>query len=700
VTIRLRLFLASGLMLFLELALIRWLGANIVHLSYFSNFVLLGSFLGIGLGFLRAAAPGRAGRVMPLYSPVVLLGLIAFVSAYPVNIGGDSSQLIFFTSVSTTGPPIGLVLPAVFLAVAAVMAGPAEIVGSCFPALERLQAYRLDLLGSLAGIATFTAMSFLDAPPLVWFTVIAVLFVVLLGMRSTAVSISLLIAVVLMFAYPLVHDTGVFWSPYYEVSTQVEPDGIGGTAWNIDVNGVPHQRLTSAAAREKSEPWYLHTYEQIPRAPGNVLIVGAGTGTDVALALDHGATHVDAVEIDPTLLRFGRQHDPDHVYTDPRVSAHVDDGRAFLEQSHTKYNLIIFALPDSLTLVSGASSLRLESYLFTKESIELARAHLAPGGAFSMYNFYRQQWLVDRLAGTLDDVFGHSPCVYEDQAASALAVMTDGLTTADQSCAQPWVRPANTPPPATDDRPFLYLEHNTVPSLYTTALLLIILGSMLGIAFVLALNALGSGRPGSGRRLRGQLREIWSYRDLFLLGAAFLLLETKNVTGFALLFGTTWVVNSLVFAGVLVAVLAAVEVTHRLATPPLVLMYLLLLGGLALTWAIPPSALLSLELPLRVVVAITVNFIPIFAANIIFARRFSTTADAPLAFGTNLLGAIVGGCLEYLSLAFGYRTLLVIAGGIYVAAFLVTDRRALRPARRPAASIAQPVLVADGDMVG
>ena len=45
-----RLVLGSALMLFLELALIRWLGSNIVHLSYFSNFVLLGSFLGIGLG--------------------------------------------------------------------------------------------------------------------------------------------------------------------------------------------------------------------------------------------------------------------------------------------------------------------------------------------------------------------------------------------------------------------------------------------------------------------------------------------------------------------------------------------------------------------------------------------------------------------------------------------------------------------------
>ena len=674
-TVRRRLLLASALMLFLELALIRWLGANIVHLSYFSNFVLMGSFLGIGLGFLRAGRESRGPRPMPLYSPVVLLGLIGFVSAYPVSVNRSGSQLIFFTSTSTSGPPIWLTLPAVFLAVAAVLTGPGEIVGTCFTELPRLEAYRLDLLGSLAGIAGFTGLAFLGAPPLVWFSIVAVLFVVLLGRGAMTVSIALLVAIVLMFVYPLRHNTGEFWSPYYKVTTTEGADADGNPSWGIDVNGIPHQRLTSAADREHEEPWYLQTYAQTARVAKDVLIIGAGTGTDVAIALKQGAQHVDAVEIDPTLLRFGRQHNPDHAYQDPRVSAHVDDGRAFLQRTHTKYDLIIFALPDSLTLVSGASSLRLESYLFTEQSVRAARAHLAPGGAFSMYNFYREQWLVDRLAGTLDVVFGHAPCVYENPAATALAVMTAGLSSADQSCQTTWRRTADTPPPATDDKPFLYLRTSSVPALYRTALLLIVLGSALAIAFVLAANALGAGR-GAADRLRGQVRAMWSYRDLFLLGAAFLLMETKSVTGFALLFGTTWVVNSLVFAGVLLAVLAAVEVTHRFRTPPLSAMYALLLGGLALAWLVPSSWLLSLDALARAPVAIAISFLPIFAANIIFAARFADTADAPIAFGTNLLGAIVGGCLEYLSLVFGYRALLILAGALYVAAYLLMPRRA------------------------
>jgi hypothetical protein len=670
VTIRWRLVLASALMLFLELSLIRWLGANVVHLSYFSNFVLLGSFLGIGLGFLRASGPAHADRPLPFYSPVALLGLMGFVSAYPVTVDRDSSQLIFFSSLQATGPPIWLTLPCIFLAVAAVLAGPGEMVGACFRQLPRLDAYRFDLLGSLAGIATFTGLSFLDAPPLVWFGIACALFITLMGRLATSVTVTLAVALFLLLVYPLRHDTGVFWSPYYKVSTSQVSDGNGGTAWEVDVNGVPHQRLTSAATRAKEEPWYLEPYKRIPTTPKNVLIVGAGTGTDVAIALAQGVQHVDAVEIDPTLLRFGRQHDPDRAYQDPRVTSHVNDGRAFLEQTKTKYDLILFALPDSLTLVSGASSLRLESYLFTKQAVETARSHLAPGGAFSMYNFYREQWLVDRLAGTVDDVFGHDPCIYDQQAAESLAVIVAGLTPADQQCAQTWVRPASTPPPATDDKPFLYLKDSSIPSLYLTALALIIAGSAIAIGGVLLANSMAGGK-GARRRFGAQLAGMWGYRDLFLLGAAFLLMETRSVTSFALLFGTTWVVNALVFGGVLVAVLAAVEFTRRFATPPIQIMYALLIAGLALNWFVPTSWLLSLGFLVRLVVAVFIAFLPIFAANIIFAKRFSETTDAALSFGTNLLGAMLGGCLEYLSLVFGYHALLILAAALYIGAYLV-----------------------------
>jgi hypothetical protein len=163
------------------------------------------------------------------------------------------------------------------------------------------------------------------------------------------------------------------------------------------------------------------------------------------------------------------------------------------------------------------------------------------------------------------------------------------------------------------------------------------------------------------------------------------------VTGFALLFGTTWVVNALVFAGVLLAVLAAVEVTRRRATPPLPVMYAILLGGLALAWVVPSWWLLSLPIGPRALAAITIAFLPIFAANVIFAKRFAETVDPTLAFAANLLGAMVGGCLEYLALLFGYHALLILAAVLYVGAFLIRPRAARsRPPSPPVDEPAPP----------
>ena len=307
-----------------------------------------------------------------------------------------------------------------------------------------------------------------------------------------------------------------------------------------------------------------------------MLIVGAGTGTDVAVALRKGVDHVDAVEIDPTLLRFGRQHSPDRAYQDPRVSAHVNDGRAFLRTDEDQYDLILFALPDSLTLVSGASSLRLESYLFTEQAVQSARAHLAPGGAFAMYNYYRRA--LARSTG--------SP---------ARSTRSSAIRRASSPTHQSYFRRSHGRPDA--GRPTMRGDVGTSgrrsgPGVRRQAVLvpqrqhdpLAVHGRRSGSSCSPASSRCSgccSATPRSARnwrRVGGDLRGMWSYRDLFLLGAAFLLLETRSVTGFALLFGTTWVVNSLVFAGILLAVLGAVEITRRGWAPPLTVAYGLLLG--------------------------------------------------------------------------------------------------------------------------
>lgn len=645
-----RLVAGSALMLFLELALIRWLGSNILHLSYFSNFVLLGSFLGIGIGFLISR---RGWSIVPA-SPVLLAALIAVVTLAPVKIDRTGSDVIYFTSLVASGPPAWVVLPFVFVTVALLIAGPAEIVGRCFARLDNLTAYRWDLVGSLVGISLFTILSFLWAPPVVWGTIVALTFIALvpnlrrvLSVASGAVVIGVLLAETL--------SPGTSWSPYYKVTVK---DVQGNASFvDISVNGIPHQLMAPAEWKlEYGEQQYSTPYLRIKDNPlDNVLIVGAGSGSDVAIALSKGAKHIDAVDIDPRIMQIGIERNPDQAYADPRVTRHVNDGRAFLQSTDAKYDLILFALPDSLTLVSGASQIRLESFLFTEQALTEARSHLKPGGAFAMYNYYRESWLIDRLAGTADTVFGHPPCV--DEFNGAQAVVTVALDAQDQICANDYQPAGEVIAPATDDRPFLYFKGEGFPSMYLWAI-----GAMLAISLI-SLRALG-----------GTFRSMRPYADLFFMGSAFLLLETKNVATFALLFGTTWLVNALVFAGVLVIVLAAVETTRRFRTPSLAIVFASILAALAVAYVVSPSWLLSLPFVPRLLLAVLIAFLPIYLANIAFAKRFAESGDSREAFAINILGAIVGGCLEYAALLTGYANLLVIVGALYLVAFVLKPR--------------------------
>jgi len=648
-----RLTTGSTLMLFIELALIRWLGSNIVHLSYFSNFVLLGSFLGVGLGFLIAR---KNWSILPK-TPLILVILVIGVYLFPVTVDRSGSGIIYFTSLNVTGPPVWLVLPVVFLLTASILAGPAEVVGRCFGKLRPLTAYRWDLVGSLIGITAFTLLSYLQAPSVVWGTVAAVLFTILIpGKRRILAAVCGAGLIATLLAETL--TPGVSWSPYYKVTVAPAGEFQGQPLTLISVNGIPHQVMAPAAWKlGQGEKIYSQPYQRYQGPLDNVLIIGAGSGSDVAIALQMGAKHVDAVDIDPQILQIGVASNPDKVYADPRVTRYVNDGRAFLQSTSTQYDLILFALPDSLALVNGASQIRLESFLFTEEALVSARNHLKPAGAFAMYNYYRESWLIDRLAGTAATAFGHTPCV--DLYGGAQAVVTVAVDEANQHCGTAYTPAGTVLAPATDDRPFPYYQGGGIPAIY-----LITLGGILLISLI-AVRALG-----------GKFRTMRPYVDLFFMGVAFLLLETKNIATFALLFGTTWLVNALVFAGVLVVVLAAVETTRHLKTPPLPVVWGLIVAALALAYIIRPEWLLPLPVVPRLLVATVLAFLPIYLANIAFAKRFAATDDAQGAFGLNLLGAIVGGCLEYGALLTGYNNLLIVVAVIYLLAFVLTPRRA------------------------
>ena len=648
---RLRLVALSFLMLFLELALIRWTASNNVHLAYLTNFVLMASFLGIGIGFLRA----HAKRDLFPWAPAALSVFIAFVLTFPVSFSTSANHLE--GGFGWEPLPRWVSLSAIFILTVSVMACVGNGVARTFIRFDALEAYRLDILGSIGGIVVFSGLAFLQLPPIVWGVIVAALMIWLLRRRWQLLGLVVVLALLTIESL----SPNDHWSPYYKVTADLSPtQTIAGVTTHdvmeISANDIPHQTAYPVETLRKIEPFYFLPYQHLgARGPGRVLIVGAGNGNDVAVALSEGAEHVDAVEIDPVIQALGRDHHPDHPYQDPRVTVHINDGRAFIQQNDSHYDLILFALPDSLTLLAGQGSLRLENYLFTVQSMQTVKEHLNPGGTFAMYNYY-EPFLVDRYASTLEHTYGGVPCVElgDTLAARQQAVITagDGAT---RNCTAPWTSAHIQLP--TDDYPFPYLKTRTIPAFYLQTLALMLAASLLLI-----------------RAAGGRFRAMTQYTDLALMGGAFLLLETKNVVQFALLFGTTWFVNSLVFAGVLLSVYAAIEVARHIDLPQPRRLYPFLLGLLAVAWAVPQDSLLNLSPVPRFVAAVALAFAPIFMANLVFAQRFRQAGSATTAFAANLLGAIVGGMIEYLALVTGYRFLLVVVGVLYALAFLTTPR--------------------------
>jgi hypothetical protein len=650
---KVRLFALSFLMLFTELAIIRWTGSNNFHLAYLTNFVLLASFLGVGIGFLRA---DRGPNLFP-WTPVVLAAIVTFGHVFPVNLAALDDTTALSARYGLDPLPRWLSLTCIFVLAAALMACIGHGVARAFRQFEALEAYRLDIGGSIVGIVTFSALAFLRLPPIAWGAVVAALLVALLGRKPQVLLVTVVIAFLLAESLAP-HDQ---WSPYYKITTDFARTGtVAGVdthdVLTVSANNIPHQTAYPVETLHKVEGFYFFPYEHLDTQKlDRVLIVGAGSGNDVAVALSEGAKHVDAVEIDPVIRELGEKYHADKPYSDPRVSVHINDGRAFIQQDHEPYDLIMFALPDSLTLYGGQGNLRLENYLFTKQSMERVQELLRPGGTFAMYNYY-EPFLLDRYATTLNDVYGTPPCVEvgDSLANRQQAVLTAGAG-ATVNCATPWSGEHVSSP--TDDYPFPYLQTRSIPAFYLKVLAAMLVASLLLIRV-------------AGARFGGMVR----YVDLAFMGAAFLLLETKNVVQFALLFGTTWFVNSLVFAGVLLSVYLAVETARRVQLPHPRRLYPALLAVLAVAWAVPPSALLSLPPLPRFLAAAALAFAPIFLANLVFAQRFRESASTTVAFAANLLGAIVGGMIEYAALITGYRFLLVVVGVLYALAFLTTPK--------------------------
>jgi len=743
------LFLSSFLVLFLEIALIRWMPAYVRLLAYFSNFILLATFLGGGLGCLLA----NRRRSLIAWFPLAQLIVIVAVDRLRLEVAVPASSTnIYFTS-GTAAPVVSvestMLLPLLFVIVALLFLTIAQRMGRALTERPPLQAYTINLLGSIAGVATFALLSWLELPPVVWFGVAFAAALPFLvdypvrlkpdtthdssrtnassstndsgsandGIRTNdrgrtndrdgtsgldtssrpyvvsgfSRTISIVNVVLLLASLFIVYrmEGGSLWSPYYRIT--LFQDGADTV---VEVNNIFHQ---SMAPIDKKEYFYQWPYMVFGDTFDDVLILGAGTGTDVAAALRHGAKHVDAVEIDPVILRLGAEHHPDHPYSDPRVRAINDDARHYLATTDRKYDLIVFALIDSLTVQSSFASVRLESYMFTEESFRAVRDHLKPRGVMALYNYFREKWLVDRLANTVSDVFGQEPLAHVHQERAYLAVMLAGPRLAELTAPPPLpklvlaygqsqnpnpAQPLQRDPtviPATDNWPFLYMRAPELPRHYLAALAVVLGMSLVAVAFVVRGSSFVGNTSSAGPRTSNHARrtpnvERRTAAHFFFLGAGFMLLETKSIVQFALLWGSTWSSASLAIVSVLVMALVSACVASRVDIRRRWPIVAALVALLALNYVLPIGRVAFGSRAAESLFYGALVFSPVLCAGLLFSTSYKQSSSTAGDFGANLFGAMVGGVCEYFSLLTGYQFLLILVAGCYLLAVASTVR--------------------------
>ncbi len=681
------LFLASFVALYFELVVIRYLSTEIRIFAYLKNLALIASFFGIGLGMVLEKPPRALKRFFPLIAAALLL-LITFASVLKLtHLEVPASDYLLFGTQAT--PPQGangiwlslwflmmlvrylVAVPGIMYLVVAFFVVLGGLVGEHLKQFSSLRGYGMNLAGSLAGIVVFTVLSFLGSPPFIW-ALLGFLALVPFFLRQRWA----LVVFALIVCAMAIPQANTYWSPYYRITVSEVPPPQGWprpAAYWVDVNHDYHQKMLNLSSEFTSRfpdvepnrsglPTYELPYRLVPH-PGRVLVVGAGTGNDVAAALRHGAEHVDAVEIDPFILRLGRRFHPERPYDSPRVSVYVNDARAFFKKSTQKYDLIVFGYLDSHTLLTSFSSIRLDNYVYTLESFREARSLLQDNGTLVLAFAGGRTFVSDRLFATLARAFNATPLAYYTGYDSAGVVFVEGKAAESnvigdfpEISKQLRLRQADTVL-ATDHWPFLYLESRTIP---------FAIWSVLALFLYFAVVVLNKRAP---------LRHLANRQGLhmFFLGAGFMLLETKGVTELSLLFGSTWIVNAVVITAFLtMGLLANTLIVFRPVSRGLA--YTMLFLVLAVSVFVPYSLFAALPSAAKVLAAATLAGLPVFFSGLIFSRSFRDVAQPAQGLGINLLGAVVGGVLENLVMIGGTPILGILAFLLYgaSAAFVPT----------------------------
>lgn len=710
------ILVVSVLGLFLEMLLIRWIGTEVRIFAYLQNTILVVCFLGLGLGMFTSREAHTFRQVL------IPLALLVLLLAIPLSrrVLGSASELL-----SVLGDPViwgelgganlgetvvyvtsGLAITAFVMILVLEMFVPiGRYLGRLMDEHPRIiAAYSANVGGSLLGTWFFVLLSSFYHPPVAWIAVVAVLTFLLMGRaeRRQWLNLALLLAVI-VFAWFAGREPGsveVVWSPYQKLVTQqLEKVEGRGAEYLITVNNTGFQEMSdlSGGVGTGSNPGDstlegggLSQYDLPLRLHPNArkyLIVGAGAGNDAAGGLRQNAEQITAVEIDPAIIELGRRYHPEQPYSSPSVTIVNDDARSFFATCEEKFDVIAFGLLDSHTTTSLTNA-RLDHYVYTRESLALARSLLAPGGIMTLTFLPQRLYIADRLAAVMRDVFDEEPLYFAipvEKAWGYVMFVAGDLPgarariAADRQLAayMDWSTQRMPVPPlpyttrvATDDWPYIYLERPKIPFLY-----FLLAGVMVGIML------LSYRRWGVAGLLAGWGRSHWHF---FFLGAGFLLLEVQNVSKASVVLGNTWQVNAVIVSGVLGMSLLANLLAIRLPRLPLIPVYVLLLGTCLGLYFVDLASFAFLPFAAKAVIVGALTTIPALFSGYIFVRSFAIVPRKDLALGANMIGSMVGALLQSTTFLTGIKALLLVVAGLYVLSLVTRPGTVAQEARASA----------------
>jgi spermidine synthase len=698
------IFLISILGLFLETLFIRWIGTEIRIFAYLQNTILVVCFLGLGIGMFTSSKPIELKQSL---LPLTVFLLIMAIPTARVALGSVSEMLSTLDDFLIWAPDItsdsaermlliamGLALTyGVMILVVDMFVPLGRILGRLMNASANpIWAYSINIFGSILGTWLFALLSFLYQPPFMWFLVIAALLAIFIlwSKHDRKLNFSLLVFILVLswFAGQTPDTLNVIWSPYQKlVVRQSLPNWLGDYQVNVNNTGfqviidLSEARVAAHPDRFSQELRGMSEYD-IPMLlhpnPQSVLIVGAGTGNDVAGALRHNVAAVTAVEIDPAIITIGRELHPEQPYSSSSVRVVNDDARSFFATTAEKYDIVCFGLLDSHT-TTALTNARLDHYVYTKESIVEAKSLLKKGGILVLTFAAERPFIVDRIEESLEDVFARPPLVFR---ISYSAYGTGGVmfVTGDWNTIQEQLQKndrlasyiqheqdihpiqiTHTTPVITDDWPYLYLEATRIPLLYY------LLIGLMAIIYVRGLKKWGAEINASPMN-----RGFWHF---FFLGAAFLLLEVQNISKASVVLGNTWQVNTVIISSILLVALIANWITYRFPTLPLAPVYFSLVGTCIVLYFIDLARFGFLPYPIKAFIVGVLTSLPMLFSGIVFTRSFATAQDKSNALGANLIGALVGALLQSITFVTGIKALLLVVAAFYLLSSVTIQSR-------------------------